>query len=97
MELTALLLSRIQFAFTISFHVIFPSFTIGLAAWLTVLESLGLATGRLVYRTPDVARRRERNSALNYPEPLIPETWPEPVRTCTGACGNPRRPSRRGA
>src|SRR5215813_6457130 len=50
MELTALLLSRIQFAFTISFHIIFPSFTIGLAAWLTVLESLGLATGRPVYR-----------------------------------------------
>jgi cytochrome d ubiquinol oxidase subunit I len=50
MELTALLLSRIQFAFTISFHIIFPSFTIGLAAWLTVLEALGLATGRPVYR-----------------------------------------------
>src|ERR1700689_283816 len=50
MELTALLLSRLQFAFTISFHIIFPSFTIGLAAWLTVLEALGLATGRPVYR-----------------------------------------------
>jgi cytochrome bd ubiquinol oxidase subunit I len=50
MELTALLLSRIQFAFTISFHIIFPSITIGLAAWLTVLEALGLATGRSVYR-----------------------------------------------
>jgi cytochrome bd-type quinol oxidase subunit 1 len=45
MDLTALLLSRLQFAFTISFHIIFPSFTIGLAAWLTVLEALGLATG----------------------------------------------------
>jgi cytochrome d ubiquinol oxidase subunit I len=50
MDLTALLLSRIQFAFTISFHIIFPSFTIGLAAWLTVLEALGLATGRPAYR-----------------------------------------------
>src|ERR1700746_1620289 len=48
--LTALLLSRIQFAFTISFHIIFPSFTIGLAAWLTVLEALSLATDRPVYR-----------------------------------------------
>src|ERR1700733_5110935 len=47
---TALLLSRIQFAFTVSFHIIFPSFTIGLAAWLTVLEALGLATGRPAYR-----------------------------------------------
>jgi len=51
MELTALLLSRLQFAFTVSFHIIFPSFTIGLAAWLTVLEVLYLATGRPAYRT----------------------------------------------
>jgi cytochrome d ubiquinol oxidase subunit I len=50
MDVTALLLSRIQFAFTISFHIIFPSFTIGLAAWLTVLEALHLRTGRAVYR-----------------------------------------------
>src|SRR5271170_4497274 len=50
MDLTALLLSRLQFAFTVSFHIIFPSFTIGLAAWLTVLEALRLATGRPVYR-----------------------------------------------
>src|ERR1700693_4473019 len=50
MDLTALLLSRPQFAFTVSFHIIFPSFTIGLAAWLTVLEALGLATGRPAYR-----------------------------------------------
>src|ERR1700752_1225371 len=50
MDMTALLLSRIQFAFTITFHIIFPSFTIGLAALLTVLEALRLATGRPVYR-----------------------------------------------
>src|SRR3954447_3868470 len=50
MDLTALLLSRIQFAFTVSFHIIFPSFTIGLAAWLTVLEALYLAIGRPAYR-----------------------------------------------
>src|SRR5258708_33573793 len=50
MDLTALLLPRLQFAFTISFHIIFPSFTIGLAAWLTVLEALHLATGRPAYR-----------------------------------------------
>jgi cytochrome d ubiquinol oxidase subunit I len=50
MDLTALLLSRIQFAFTVSFHIIFPSFTIGLAAWLAVLEALHLATGRPAYR-----------------------------------------------
>jgi cytochrome bd ubiquinol oxidase subunit I len=46
----ALLLSRLQFAFTISFHIIYPSFTIGLAAWLTLLEALHLATGRPAYR-----------------------------------------------
>ena len=50
MEITALLLSRLQFAFTVSFHIIFPSFTIGLAAWLTVLEALRLTTGRPAYR-----------------------------------------------
>jgi cytochrome d ubiquinol oxidase subunit I len=50
MAVTALLLSRLQFAFTISFHIIFPSFTIGLAAWLTILEALYLATGRPAYR-----------------------------------------------
>jgi cytochrome bd ubiquinol oxidase subunit I len=50
MELSALLLSRLQWAFTMSFHIIFPSFTIGLAAWLTVLEALHFATGRAAYR-----------------------------------------------
>jgi cytochrome d ubiquinol oxidase subunit I len=50
MDLTALLLSRIQFGSTVAFHIIFPSFTIGLAAWLTVLEALHLWTGRPVYR-----------------------------------------------
>ncbi len=51
MDATALLLSRLQFAFTISFHIIFPSFTIGLAAWLTVLEAMHMRTGKPVYRT----------------------------------------------
>src|SRR5271168_3309060 len=50
MDLTALMLSRLQFAFTVSFHIIFPSFTIGLAAWLTTIEALHLATGRPAYR-----------------------------------------------
>jgi cytochrome d ubiquinol oxidase subunit I len=46
----ALLLSRIQFAFTISIHIIFPAFTVGLAAWLALLEALHLKTGNPVYR-----------------------------------------------
>jgi cytochrome d ubiquinol oxidase subunit I len=51
MIFTALLLSRLQFAFTVSFHIIFPSFTIGLAAWLAVLEGMHLVTARPLYRT----------------------------------------------
>jgi cytochrome bd ubiquinol oxidase subunit I len=37
MDLDAVLLARIQFAFTVSFHIIFPSFTIGLAAFIATL------------------------------------------------------------
>src|SRR6202789_1932004 len=50
MDITALLLSRLQFACTVSFHMTFPSFTMGLAAWLSVLESLHPAPGRPTYR-----------------------------------------------
>ena len=46
---TALLLARIQFAFTVSFHFIFPAFSIGLASYLAVLEGLWLRTGRDAY------------------------------------------------
>ena len=42
-------LARIQFAFTISFHIIFPAFTIGLASYLAVLEALWLKTGDAAY------------------------------------------------
>jgi cytochrome d ubiquinol oxidase subunit I len=45
----ALLLARIQFGFTISFHIIFPALTIGLASYLAVLEALWLRTKRQVY------------------------------------------------
>lgn len=43
-------LSRIQFAFTVSFHILFPAFTIGLASWLAVLEFLWLKTSRPIYK-----------------------------------------------
>ena len=46
---TALLLSRIQFGFTISFHIIFPAFTVGLAAWLTFLQACSLVRRDPVY------------------------------------------------
>ncbi|NML06265.1 cytochrome ubiquinol oxidase subunit I [Sphingomonas sp. G-3-2-10] len=45
----AILLARIQFAFTVSFHFIFPAFSIGLASYLMVLEALWLRTGRQVF------------------------------------------------
>ncbi|MGE3997061.1 MAG: cytochrome ubiquinol oxidase subunit I, partial [Variibacter sp.] len=46
MDLDPVMLARIQFAFTISFHIIFPSFTIGLSAYIATLEILWSATGR---------------------------------------------------
>lgn len=45
----ATLLARIQFAFTIAFHIIFPAFSIGLASFLCVLEGLWLITGKSIY------------------------------------------------
>ena len=45
----ALILARIQFAFTVSFHFIFPAFSIGLASYLAVLEGLWLKTNDNVY------------------------------------------------
>ncbi|MDF3930992.1 cytochrome ubiquinol oxidase subunit I [Pseudomonas citronellolis] len=48
--LEALELARIQFAFTVSFHIIFPAITIGLASYLAVLEGLWLKSGQEVYR-----------------------------------------------
>jgi cytochrome d ubiquinol oxidase subunit I len=45
----ALSLARMQFAFTVSFHFIFPGFSIGLASYLAVLNGLSLATGRAVF------------------------------------------------
>ena len=45
----AIILARVQFAFTVSFHFLFPAFTIGLASYLAVLEALWLRTGRELY------------------------------------------------
>lgn len=43
-DMLAILLARAQFAFTVSFHFIFPAFSIGLASYLAVLEGLWLWT-----------------------------------------------------
>ncbi|MCJ2020261.1 cytochrome ubiquinol oxidase subunit I [Methylobacterium sp. E-065] len=48
-HLDPLILARAQFGFTVAFHIVFPSFSIGLASYLAVLEGLWLATGRPVY------------------------------------------------
>ncbi|MGR5470313.1 cytochrome ubiquinol oxidase subunit I, partial [Vibrio astriarenae] len=45
MDTLAIDLARFQFAFTVSFHIIFPAFTIGLASYLAVLEGLYVRTG----------------------------------------------------
>lgn len=49
MELDSAMLSRIQFAFTISFHIIFPAITIGLATAIAIWEGLWLKTRNPVY------------------------------------------------
>jgi cytochrome bd ubiquinol oxidase subunit I len=48
-QLDPLLLARIQFGFTISFHIVFPAITIGLGSYLAVLEGLWLLRKDLVY------------------------------------------------
>ncbi|WP_117232984.1 cytochrome ubiquinol oxidase subunit I [Vibrio maerlii] len=49
MDTLAIDLARFQFAFTVSFHIIFPAFTIGLASYLAVLEGLWLKTNNDKY------------------------------------------------
>jgi len=44
-DLDPIFLARAQFAFTVSFHILFPAFTIGLASWLAVVEWRWLKTG----------------------------------------------------
>jgi cytochrome d ubiquinol oxidase subunit I len=48
-DLGALMLARLQFAFTIAFHIIFPAFSIGLASYLAVLNFLHLRSGEALY------------------------------------------------
>jgi cytochrome d ubiquinol oxidase subunit I len=49
-EITPLLLSRIQFGFVMSFHIIFPAFTIGLASWLAFLAGAYVKTRKPIWR-----------------------------------------------
>ncbi|HET9903751.1 MAG TPA: cytochrome ubiquinol oxidase subunit I [Xanthobacteraceae bacterium] len=45
MDLDPVFLARLQFAFTVAFHIIFPGFTIGLSAYIATLEILWVTTG----------------------------------------------------
>jgi len=49
MAFDQILLARAQFAFTISFHIIFPAFTIGLSAYIATVLVMWLVTGREHY------------------------------------------------
>jgi cytochrome bd ubiquinol oxidase subunit I len=49
MDLDALFLSRLQFAWVIGWHILLPAFTVGTASFIALLEGLKLATGREVY------------------------------------------------
>ena len=51
MELDPVLLARLQFAFTIIYHIIFPAFTIGLSAYIATLCVMWMRTGKEHYRT----------------------------------------------
>src|SRR5579859_926321 len=50
MKLDTITLSRLQFAFTIGYHIIWPTYSIGIASFITLLDVLWLQTGKVVYR-----------------------------------------------
>jgi cytochrome bd ubiquinol oxidase subunit I len=50
MTLDTVTLSRLQFAFTIGFHIIWPTYSIGIAWFITLLNILWLCTGKVTYQ-----------------------------------------------
>lgn len=50
MKLDTITLSRLQFAFTIGYHIIWPTYSIGIASFITLLDLLWLRTGKPVYQ-----------------------------------------------
>ena len=64
MDLTAVFLARLQFAFTIAFHIIFPTFTIGLSAFIATLIAMANWTGQERYRV--LARFWTRIFAVSF-------------------------------
>src|ERR1700749_279983 len=61
---SALLLHRLHFAFTVTFHYLFPQLTMGLAPLIVVLKTLALRTGKQVYN--DSARFWARIFGINF-------------------------------
>jgi cytochrome d ubiquinol oxidase subunit I len=49
MDLDPVLLSRLQFAWVIGWHILIPAFTVGMASYIAILEGMHLVTGRAVY------------------------------------------------
>jgi cytochrome d ubiquinol oxidase subunit I len=49
MDLDPVLLSRLQFAWVIGWHILMPAFTVGLASYIAILEGLNFVTGREIY------------------------------------------------
>src|ERR1700731_849975 len=49
MDLDPLLLSRLQFAWVVAWHILLPAFTVGLASFIALLEALHFASGRELY------------------------------------------------
>ena len=66
----AVTLARAQFAFTMSFHIVFPAFSIGLASYLAVLEARWLSTGREVAVLRDGRLVQTAAPAVLYRTPL---------------------------
>src|SRR5690554_6895671 len=64
MDFDPVLLARIQFAFTVSFHIIFPAFTIGLSAYVAVLLLMWMRTGEEKYHR--LARFWTRIFAISF-------------------------------
>lgn len=64
--LDAFHLARIQFAFTVSFHIIFPAITIGLASYLVVLEGLWLKKRSAVYWISIISGRKSLPLTLGW-------------------------------
>jgi hypothetical protein len=65
MDLDAFLISRLQFAFTIIWHIIFPPFTIGLSAYIATLCVMWMRTGKEHYR--ELARFWTKIFVINSP------------------------------